>query len=457
MRYTQEPMACRTDSLTTLDDWKIVAALLFAAGGCSSSTTSGPDAGSSDVDGPTLVAADSGALDTGTSSVALSVGAATSLVYPSGLGTLPDEHTSFLRTGSGATDYLVFTASRTPSSGAGVTGALVLQTTDLVNFTLASGFGVASLGGLVLDAPSPFTDCSFTGPSSFDQNYAAPGSVVRDPTLPAGNLIMLYEAEQHCFGGKYDFNFFASVGLARSSDGGKTWPLPGAAERYAVLQVPGAKPAATPAPAEGDAIPSAFVDDVAAGNMLYVVYQNTGAAAIAPDGYLRVARAPLGQSGNLAFTKWYQGSWSQPGIGGLDSPITAARGCGGSGYQAGGQISYVEPLQRYMLTFVCVKLQMTSSGQYAPYEAGWYFSTATSLETQDWSSPVAMAGSTGPVAAAPTTGCPNGADFDGWYPSFVTPGREPGHLGRSGFVFFLNGCDGGSSGRVFSSRPFTLE
>jgi hypothetical protein len=434
----------------------IVAAWLLAVAGCSSANVRGPDGGTPDVDGPNWGAAEVGDFDTATSVPALSVGAATSLVYPSGLATLPDEHTSFLRTGSGATDYLVFAASRSPSSGAGVTGALVLQTTDLVNFTLASGFGVASLSGLVLDAPSSFSDCSFTGAGSFDQNYAAPGSVVRDPTLPAGNLIMLYEAEQHCFGGQYDFNFFASVGLARSSDGGKTWPLPGAADRYAVLQVPGSKPAATPAPAEGDAIPSAFIDDGAAGNMLYVVYQNAGAAALSPDGYLRVARAPLGQSGKLAFTKWYQGSWSQPGIGGLDSPITADRGCGKAGYQAGGQISYVEPWQRYLLTFVCVTLQMTSSGKYAPYEAGWYFSTATSLETPDWSSPVLIDGSAGPVTAAPTTGCPNGADFDGWYPSFVTPGKEQGHLGHSGFVFFLDGCNGGSSGRVFASRPFAL-
>ena len=435
----------------------IVAPLLLAVGACSSSLVSSPDTGIPDDGGPNSVGPDAEALDTATPSVALSVGAVTSLVYPGGLATLPDEHTSFLRTGSGGTDYLVFAASRTPSSGAGVTGALVLHTTDLVNFTLASGFGVASLGGLVLDAPSPFTDCSFTGPGSFDQNYAAPGSVVRDPTLPAGNLIMLYEAEQHCFGGRYDFNFFASVGLTRSSDGGKTWPPLGAADRYAVLQVPGAKPSTTPAPAEGDAIPSAFVDDVAEGNLLYVVYQNTGAAALQPDGYLRVACAPLGQSGELRFTKWHQGSWSEAGIGGLDSPITAERGCGASGYQGGAQISYVDPLQRYLLTFVCVKLQMTAPGNYTPYEAGWYFSTATSLENQDWSSPVLIDGSTGPVAAAPTTGCPNGAEFDGWYPSFVTPGREPGHLGSDGFVLFLNGCDGGSSGRVFASRTFTFQ
>lgn len=429
-----------------------VAILVSLATSACSSSGKGLDASAT---APDTASTETASLDNAVSSGVLSVGAETALVYPSGLSTLPDEHTSYLRTASG--DYLVFAASRTPSSGTGVTGALVMQTSDFATFTLASGFGSAALGGLVLDAPSPFGDCGFAGPGSFEQNYAAPGSVVRDPTLPAGNLIMLYEAEQHCFGGQYDFNFFASVGLARSTDEGKTWPPPGAADRYAVLQVPGPKPSATPAPAQGDAIPSAFVDDVAPGNFLYVVYQNAGAASIAPDGYLRVARVQLGQSGELALSKWYQGSFSQPGIGGLDSPITSERGCGGSGYQSGAQISYVEPLQRYLLTFVCVKLEMTSSGKYAPYQAGWYYATASSLEAQDWTTPVPIDGSAGPVAAAPTTGCPNGADFDGWYPSFVTPGKAPGRLGRSGLVLFLNGCDGGSSGRVFASRPFTFQ
>jgi hypothetical protein len=420
-----------------------VAALLVAvvASACSKSHAGGADAGSPDL---------------ATAPITLSVGADTSLVYASGFATLPDEHTSFLHAGPSATGYLAFAASSTAASGGTVTGALALDTSDLVHFTPASGYGSAALGGLVFAAPSSFVDCAFTGAGSFDQNYAAPGSVLADPTLPAGNLLMVYEAEQHCFGGKYDFNFFASIGFARSSDDGKTWPAPGAPGRYAILQVPGAKPTTTPVPPEGDAIPTAFIDDVAPGHFLYVVYENTGAAAIQPDGFLRVARAQLGQTGPLAFTKWHQGGWSQPGLGGLDSAITPQRGCGASGYQDAGQISYVEPLRLYLLTFVCVKLQQTSPGNYSPFAGSWYFSTATSLALQDWSVPQSIEGSAAPVAPAPTSTCANGADFDGWYPSFVTPGLAAGHLGRTGLVFYLKGCNGGS-GRAFTSRTFTLQ
>ena len=212
----------------------------------------------------------------------------------------------------------------------------------------------------------------------------------------------------------------------------------------------------TPVPPEGDAIPTAFIDDVASGGFLYVVYENTGASALQPDGYLRVARAPLGNAGPLAFTKWHQGGWSQPGVGGLDGAVTPQRGCGDSGYQDAGQITYVEPLQLYLLTFVCVKLQMTQAGTYSPFEGGWYFSTATSLETQNWSAPQAIDGSTAPVTSSPTAGCPSGAIFDGWYPSFVTPGSKAGHLGSTGRVFYLKGCDGGTSGRAFTSKTFTF-
>ena len=45
-----------------------------------------------------------------------------------------------------------------------------------------------------------FTTCKATYDPEFDLNYASPGSVVQDPTRPAGNFIMIYEAENHCPG-----------------------------------------------------------------------------------------------------------------------------------------------------------------------------------------------------------------------------------------------------------------
>ena len=72
-------------------------------------------------------------------------------------------------------------------------GAVVLQTTDLKTFDFATAQGYKSE---VLTAPLQFGQCTAAWANTFDENYAAPGSVVQDPTLPAGNLIIVFEAEK---------------------------------------------------------------------------------------------------------------------------------------------------------------------------------------------------------------------------------------------------------------------
>jgi hypothetical protein len=114
-------------------------------------------------------------------------------------------------------------------------------------------------------------------------------------------------------------------------------------------------------------------------------------------------------------------------------------------YQTQGQISYLPAINQYLLTFVCVESNMG-----APYEAGWYYSTASSLELQDWTTPQSITGSLQPVTA-----CGSGNSFDGWYPSFMSPEHLAGHLGKTGQVFFLNGCNVGGT-RSFVSRTFTI-
>ena len=170
----------------------------------------------------------------------------------------------------------------------------------------------------------PFGQCNPTYITEFDGNYAAPGSVVQDPTLPAGNFIMIYEAENHCPGGVRQVPFYATVGFARSSDNGKTWPSPengvlGGPSRHPILQSSDPPPSVAH-PYLGDAIPSAFVDKNANGEYyLYVAYSYVAAVPGSGNG-IRVARAKLGQD-PLNFLKWYNGSFSQPGIGGSDSGV----------------------------------------------------------------------------------------------------------------------------------------
>ncbi len=362
-----------------------------------------------------------------------SVGLDLTLTYPD-LPILSDEHTTVIPPAPGSDKYLVFAANM--RNAAGLSGPVVLETTDLRTFTFAAGYTSP-----VMTAPIAFSTCKAFYDPEFDLNYASPGSVLQDPTRPPGNLMMIYEAENHCPGAVWQHDFYVTVGFTRSSDNGKTWPPPvdselGGSDRYPVLKALTPEPSSPESPqvAMGNAIPSAFVD----GNDLYVAYSAPGPAA---DGLIRVARATLGGSGTLTFSKWNNGSFSQPGIGGLDSGVMPSKGC--SGHQGNGQINYNDALGLYLMTFVC-----SSSTQGA-----WYFSTATSLDRQNWTAPQMIDNSQLPVIQGCATDG-TGSEFDGWYPSFMSPGSPAGHTSTAGSVFFMGGCDRGS--RVFRARTFTI-
>jgi len=377
-----------------------------------------------------------------------SVGPDQTLTYPNSptdvnhLVDLPDEHTTFIPPAPNS--YLVFAASKI-SGGTG--GAVVLETTDLKTFSFATAAGY---NRQVMTPPTAIDQCNPTYQTEFDGNYAAPGSVVQDPTLPPGNLIMLYEAENHCPGGVNQQPFYATVGFARSSDNGKTWPAPingvlGGPARHPVLQSSDPQPAAAH-PAMGNAIPSAFVDKSADGNYyVYVTYLYRPGPAGSTDGLVRVARARLGAD-PVTFLKWYNGSFDQPGIGGLDASPLPGAGCGNGG-QAHSEISYNDDLGLYLMIFVCV------NGPTGSRIGAWYYSTATSLDYQDWTEPQVIQNSQFPLAS-PCPGQTDGGQFDGWYPSSVSPGAAAGHTKLTGQIFFLNGCDTGA--RQFMSRTFTI-
>jgi uncharacterized protein (TIGR03437 family) len=382
-----------------------------------------------------------------------SVGADQTLTWPNAPGSgkylvdLPDEHTTFFPPAIAGGPYLVFASSKVSGTTG---GAAVLQTTDLKNFSFATGLGYSMQ---VMAPPVDFTQCNPAYQTEFDENYAAPGSVVQDPTLPAGNLIMIYESENHCPGGVNQQPFYATVGFTRSSDNGKTWPAPengplGGPNRFPVLQTSDPQPS-SPHPAEGDAIPSAFVDKNASGDYyLFVAYTSHPAPPAKSDGFIRVARAKLGTS-PLGFLKWYNGSFSQPGIGGSDTGVMPSAGCGnGNGRQQMPEISYNDDLGLYLLLFVCV------SGPSGSQTAAWYYSTATSLDIQDWTAPQMISGSLFPVSGPCSADGQSGQQFDGWYPSTISSGAVSGHTKLTGTIFFQNGCDTGA--RIFSARSFTI-
>jgi uncharacterized protein (TIGR03437 family) len=375
-----------------------------------------------------------------------SVGPDQVLSYPSSqLPGLPDEHVSFMPPAASTSPALLFGASRL-SAADSTGGAVVLQTIDFINFTSAAALGYQPQ---VMTPPTAIDQCDPATVTEFDANYAAPGSVVQDPTLPAGNFIMIYEAENHCPGGVLNTAYYATAGFARSSDSGKTWPAPingvlGGPARHPVLQSSDPQPSVAHID-EGDAIPSAFVDLDADHNFyLYVSYEYHPATG-SSDGLIRVARAKLGAD-PLNFEKWYNGSFSQPGIGGSDTGVTPSVGCAG-GRQLKPELNYNDDLGLYLMIFVCL------NGPTGSRVGAWYYSTATSLDLEDWTTPQMIQHSQF-ADISPCPGLTAGDQFDGWYPSTVSPGAAAGHTKLTGYFFFLNGCDNGA--RQFMSRTFTI-
>ena len=211
--------------------------------------------------------------------------------------------------------------------------------------------------------------------TEFDENYAAPGSVLQDPTLPAGNLIMLYEAENHCPGGVNQQPYYATVGFARSSDNGKTWPSPqngvsGNPDRHLRSAEFRSANSTTAHPPMGNAIPSAFVDNSPARSSgdyyVYVTYSYYSTTSSAGS-EIRIARAQLG-SDSLTFMKWYNGAFSQPGIGGADTAPLPSGGCSG-GSETDSEITWNDDLGVYVMIYACVTGPTGS-------KVGLYYSTA---------------------------------------------------------------------------------
>jgi len=384
------------------------------------------------------------------------------LAYPNTVDLdLPDEHTTVLPVlpwwfplrWPPAQGYLMFGASRVTQTGPG--GAVALETTDLTDFSTAANLAYPAQ---LMSSPVPLTSCDGIHDQEFDENYAAPGSVLQDPTRPLGSMIMIYEAENHCPGGHNQHDYYATVGFAVSSDGGRTWPAPvnsefGNATRRPVFKSAISEPPTGSSTPLGNAIPSGFIDINNLGEVfLYVTYGNHDGNPA--DDSLRVGRAKLGQIwgflwnnlipyDQLQFYKWYNNSFSEPGIGGLDSSVLPS-GCPGK--QQMGEITRNDDLAFYMMIFVC---NPSSTGN-----AAWYYSTATSLELQNWTNPRPITNSEKTVTSPCNLVDKTGSKFDGFYPSFMSPGAPTGHLRLSGRAFFMSGCDTG--GRILGSRAFTI-
>lgn len=218
-----------------------------------------------------------------------------------GLSYFPDGHLSYLEVGDRRRLWL--------SSGlrAGSGRTVALDTEDLVAFAPAGTEGPEAAAGL-----EPVGDGL-----AFDSDYSGPGSVI--PSADGSTLWMIYHGENSTFAGVRSEDgspYYATIGLAASSDQGLTWRRNGA---VVAGQVPRDD---RPAPREvvGAGMPCAVVAD----GFVHVFFVDWNLDT--PD-QVHLARAPLAQIGDPgAWRKWHEGAFSAPGLGGAS---TAVVGCPG--------------------------------------------------------------------------------------------------------------------------------
>jgi HYDIN/CFA65/VesB-like, Ig-like domain len=220
-----------------------------------------------------------------------------------GIYCMPDEHLTYMDQGDGSTRFWIAGGAIPPGGTTAIPSAIGLTTNDFEHFTPLTLFNGNAVAGLAPSGP---------GTENFDADYVGPGAVI---TAANGtDLLMFYAAENHLFGdAHYDFSpFYSSIGLARSTDNGVTWNRVGQ-----VITGITPKPTQPPPGALGATGPSVIMS----GGYIYLYYLDVGNYYIYPD-VVHVARAPVASDGAPgAWLKYYQGAFTEPGLGGLSTPV----------------------------------------------------------------------------------------------------------------------------------------
>lgn len=233
-----------------------------------------------------------------------------------GLNWMPDGNMSFLKLTD--TVHLWFTARRETYYFQGAT------IDNLVPFKVTSGTAI------------PVLDPSGTG---FDKDYAGAGSVVQ--ATNGLDLLMFYHAENHSCDPVNLQKIKAAIGLARSTDGGKTWRREG--------QILSGRDVASNCPVKfnGVGYPSVVISPD--GRYYYLYYMdwwNTDSALGADE--IHLARALISDDGLPgSWSKYYNGAFSQPGLGGNSTPVIR-RSDANAGFAGNPNISFNISLGEYI-------------------------------------------------------------------------------------------------------------
>ena len=352
-----------------------------------------------------------GGSGSGAAGLSVSVGPEQVVINPgsAGLQFTPDEHLSFQRQGDGSFRLWV--------SGGGSLGTLGFTSPDLLALTSMKTSNGLPAGVLLPAGP---------GTTAFDADYAGAGSVF--VAANGSDLLMIYHGENHLFSGTIypGTPFFAGIGLARSTDGGYTWTRQGQ-----ILS--GMDPQqATQAPTGAGALTPAAI---LSGGYIYVLFRELDLQSNLKG--IAIARAPVsGDGAPGTWQKYYQGSFSTPGLGGNFTPLDLVLDPNVNSDQRQPSVSFNTYLQSFVLTAVG--------------NGGIYL--ATSPDLIQWS-PGQV------ILAAPvpdSTVTPSTAPYN-WYPTLVSTDQASEEAtSQTGYLYYAKGLGAGNSFHNMVRRPFTL-
>jgi hypothetical protein len=312
-----------------------------------------------------------------------------------GAAPLPDVHPTYLRFDDGSIRFWM-------QGGAGTS---IFATTDFGSFTPSP---VSSHVKHVLAPSKPLSDL-------FDADYAGGSSIF--PSANRQDLLMIFHAENH-YGRAYGtagVTAYASIGIARSADGGKTWSRQG--------PVITGREAQTGYPPPNIGLGAGNPSAILTGGYIYVFYIDNVSRTGPFRGInsLCLARAPIMSDGRPgSWTKFYQKSFSQPGIGGLcDPPVPPPSAKSGITFQSNPDISFNSTLNAYLLVFQS--------------DDGFFYSISSDLIS--WSPPRLFMPTPPNIQNLKTPG----AEYY-YYPLLVTPSSPSDQLtGESGYIFYAKG------------------
>lgn len=324
-----------------------------------------------------------------------------------GLIFTPDDHISYLKYQDGS--MRAFWACGT-TTGAGQTVAMV--TTNLAEFTPLVSNGTVARSVFSPDTP---------GSEKFDSDYSGPGSVFL--AANGRDLMMVYHAENHLFAGVHTggFPFYCAIGLARSTDGGRSWSREGQI-------ISGSQPHPT-GPALRNAQGAGNPCLIAFDGYLYVFYADI--VFNAGGDLIHVARAPISTDGRPGtWQKWYNGAFVEPGLGGRSSAVQRhVPPANVTTYTGHPSVSYNSYLKRFLLVFQS--------------SVGIHYSTSTDLV--NWT-----------VEGLLFAKSNDAAETFFAYPSFLSPDEPSDQLtGQTGYIYYAKNAPGNTR-HVMHRRAFNL-